>query len=127
MDFPTWRCYRGLPMADLSRWEADYPGVSPEWWNDRKHNFPIRAYKAFAHFHDRLWVYRNQQTEEHLHDVKLAVQSLIAAINQVTDINLKLVRVKVGVTGRYPNLLLALRNFQGIISPHVVPEAYRDI
>jgi len=114
-------------MSDLSNWEADQPGVSPEWWRARKNHFPIRAGKAFEHFHDRLWVYRNQQSEEHLHDVKLAVQSLIAAINRVTDVNLKLVRVKVGVADRYPNLLRALHNFLRILEPHVVPEAYRDV
>ncbi|HKV51816.1 MAG TPA: hypothetical protein VJO52_11505 [Gemmatimonadaceae bacterium] len=114
-------------MSDLSLWEADHPGVSPEWWNARKHHFPIRAYTAYAHFHDRLWVYRNRQTEEHLHDVKVAVQSLIAAINQITDINLKIVRVKVGVASRYPNLILALNNFLDILSPHVTPDAYRDV
>ena len=114
-------------MSDLSNWEADHPGVSPEWWRDRKAHFPIRAYKAFEHFHDRLWVYRNQQTEEHLHDVKLAVQSLIAAINEITDVRLKLVRVKVGVAHKYPNLLRALHSFLAILQPHVVPEAYRDI
>lgn len=107
--------------------EARNPGVSPEWWKRHRHNFPIRAYRAFDHFHDRLWVYRNRQTEEHLHDVKLAVQSLIAAINEVTDVNLKIVRVKVGVATRYPNLLLALATFLGILSPHVIPEAYRDV
>lgn len=114
-------------MSDMSLWEADHPGVSPEWWRSRKHNIPIRAYTAFEHFHDRLWIYRNQQTEAHLHDVKVAVQSLVAAINQVTDINLKLVRVKVGVAAKYPNLLLALRNFLEILTPHVVPDVYRDV
>lgn len=113
-------------MSDLSNWEADHPGVSPEWWRARNRYFPMRAWKAFEHFHDRLWVYRNRQTEEHLHDVKLAVLSLIAAINQVTDVNLKLVRVKVGVADKYPNTLRALHNFLRILEPHVVPEAYRE-
>jgi len=55
------------------------------------------------------------------------VQSLIAAINEITDVRLKLVRVKVGVAHRYPNLLRALHNFLAILQPHVVPEGYRDI
>jgi len=38
-----------------------------------------------------------------------------------------LVRVKVGVAHRYPNLLRALHNFLAILQPHVVPEGYRDI
>ena len=58
-------------MSDLSNWEADHPGVSPEWWRARNRYFPMRAWKAFEHFHDRLWVYRNRQTEEHLHDVRM--------------------------------------------------------
>lgn len=114
-------------MADMSRWEADHPGVSPEWWRDRKHNFPMRAWKAFEHFHDRLWVYRNQQTERHLYEVKQAVLSLVAAINEVTDVNLKIARVRVGVAHKYPNLLLALDNFLGVLRPHVTPDVYRDV
>ena len=53
--------------------------------------------------------------------------SLISAINQVTDVRLKLVRVQVGVAHRYPNLLRALHSFLAILQPHVVPEGYRDI
>lgn len=114
-------------MSDMSLWEADHPGVSPEWWRDRKHNFPMRAWRAFEDFHDKLWVYRNRQTEEHLYQVKQAVLSLVAAINEVTDVNLKIARVRVGVSRKYPNLLLALNNFLGVLSPHVTPDVYRDV
>lgn len=114
-------------MSDLSQWEADAPGVAPEWWGARRRHVPARARKEFDHFHDVLWIYRNQQTEEHLHDVKLAVQSLIAAINEVTDVRLKVVRMRIGVSHRYPNLLTALHNFLGVLQPHVVPDAYRNV
>lgn len=114
-------------MPDMSRWEADDPGVSPEWWRDRKHNFPMRARKAFEDFHDKLWVYRNQQSEQHLYEVKQAVLSLIASINEVSDFHLKIARVRVGVAHKYPNLRLALQNFLDVLTPHVTPDVYRDV
>jgi len=50
---------------------------------------------------------------------------LNAAINQLTDVKLKLVRAQVGAADRSPNLLRALHSFLAILAPHVIPEAYR--
>jgi len=42
---------------------------------------------------------------------------LNAAINQLTDVWLKLVRVQVGVAHKYPNLLRAVHSFLAVLAP----------
>ena len=112
-------------MPDMSRYEADYPEVTPDWWQKRADRFPHRVQPQFRHFHQSLVKYCERMTTDNMNTVVDAIAALEQAmsVSKTTTIIPRLIAVNNGIS--HPMAKLALANFRELLKVRSVPKAYR--
>lgn len=118
-------------MGDFSKYEADFPEKSSEWWRARATRVPRKVKTEYAEFLQQLELFSNDSNA--YYGLESAVAKLQSAIKKeiVWDLKIRnkhLVHFDApSLMTRYPNLLDALTNLLENNKPaDYVPLPYRD-
>jgi hypothetical protein len=131
-------------MPDMSKWLADQPGTTGQWWQQQASVVPRGVQVEFNAFVAALNTYNFANTPANQDALSARVSALIEAIPNVNSrmpgrerIASVLPKGKLQTMmhsstanaskGESENLLLALKNLMGTLGVHLVPKAYRDI
>lgn len=112
-------------MPDMSRYEADYPEVTPDWWQNRADRFPHRVQPHFRHFHQSLVKYCERMTTENMNTLVDSIAALEQQMStsKTTAIIPRVLAVNNSIS--HPMTKLALANFRELLTVRSVPRAYR--
>jgi len=131
-------------MPDMSKWLADQPGTTGQWWQQQASVVPRGAQVEFNAFVQALNVYNFANTPSNLAALSARVSALMEAIpnssarmpgrERIANVlpkgklqNMMHSSTANSSKGESENLLLALKNLMGALGGNLVPKAYRDV
>jgi hypothetical protein len=130
-------------MPDMSKWLADQPGTTGQWWQQQASVVSRGAQVEFNAFVQALNTYNFANTPSNLAALSARVSALMEAIpnssarmpgrERIANVlpkgklqNMMHSSTANSSKGESENLLLALKNLMGTLGGDLVPKAYRD-